>query len=135
MAQVRSQFLSRAAYERVLARQAAGSAKYLAMARSFPTLVHNCGLSQACAFALAKGAERLDVLSDVAVVASAGLPALANGDPAQALHDRATTCECDEYMRLTRTCLEAATWIKRYSEAVLAGNPAVNCAAAAADGG
>ena len=61
--EVRSQRIARAAFERVEARrQGASGDSYLSFARAFSTVIHTSGLAQATAFALAKGAEKLEVL-------------------------------------------------------------------------
>ncbi|MBY0230788.1 MAG: type III-B CRISPR module-associated protein Cmr5, partial [Gemmataceae bacterium] len=52
--QTRSQKMARTAFSRVEER--GKSEEYRAFARSFPTLIHQCGLAQAVAFAQAKNA-------------------------------------------------------------------------------
>lgn len=91
------------------------SKEYLAFARSFPTLLHTSGLAQACAFASARGGHHEDVLKDtVAVVGNF---------ETKAFLERCRTSEVPEYMALYRKTLMAASWVKRYAEALL--KPAV----------
>lgn len=129
----RSQRIARQAFQCVEERQKKPNRdKYLSFARAFPTLIHTSGLAQAGAFALAKGSEKLDVLDDLAEVINAadngwGLKGNAAG---KALDNLARNKPTDEYVRLTRDALQAATWIKRYAEALLAskspGEPSQN---------
>lgn len=87
------------------------SREYLAFARSFPTLLHTSGLAQACAFASARGGHHVDVLKDtVAVVGNLG---------PEAFLERCRRSEVPEYMALYRKTLMAASWVKRYAEALL----------------
>ncbi len=110
----RSQTFSQRAFAAVSARQCLileGRKKYLSFSRSFPTLIHTCGLAQASAFANAKSEHHADVLHDVAIAMG-----LANAD---ALLTRARTEPVLDYLRLTREGLQAASWVKRYAEALL----------------
>lgn len=126
---IRSQRIAREAYRRVQEKAENSDQskrdKYLAFARSFPTLIHSCGLAQASAFALAKGEEKAEVLEDVTrvvMVIDSSWPFQNAWD----LHQQAIRQEPDEnepdvskYLLLTRQALESATWIKRYAEALL----------------
>lgn len=118
MAHTQSQRLAQAAFRAVNARApSATRARYLSFARSFATLIHTCGLAQATAFALAKGKEQEQVLSDLAaVLRGARGYTVADGN---ALHQQATAAPVSEYLRVTRDALLAATWLKRYAEALL----------------
>lgn len=88
--------------------------KYCQLAKKFPALVHNCGLAQALAFVQAKekdgnlGKAYISHLSDVM-----GLK------KDQDLGDLSRSEELREYQRLTLEAIESATWLKRYSEALL----------------
>ena len=88
--------------------------EYSQLAKKFPALVHNCGLAQALAFVQAKekdvniGKAYLSHLSDVM-----GLK------KDEDLGSISRSAELREYQRLTRETIEAATWLKRYSEALL----------------
>ncbi len=117
-----SQRIARAAFQRVENRVERGAGdKYLSFARAFPTLIHTSGLAQASAFALAKGAEKRDVLNDLAEVINAADPDWPF-DSGSTLHEIAVhqATGVRDYIRLTRHALEAATWIKRYAEALIA---------------
>ncbi len=114
MATVQSTKLAALAYERVAAITKDNAPKYLSFARSFPTLIHTCGLVQASAFALAKRGEHGLVLNDLAYVMT-GDKAV-TGDTLQSkIRD---TDDLANYQSLTRRALVCATWIKRYAEAV-----------------
>ena len=85
-------------------------AKFKSFALSFPALIQGCGLAQALAFAQAKGPDGF--LNDLAVIMKE------NGD---GLCESARKAELTVYMRLSRDALDAATWLKRYAEALLKG--------------
>lgn len=88
--------------------------EYSQLAKKFPALVHNCGLAQALAFVQAKekdanvGKAYLSHLSEVMELEK-------NED----LGKLSRTAKLMEYQHLTREAIEAATWLKRYSEALL----------------
>lgn len=126
---VRSQLHARRAYGAVAGRfesddgqRRAGGGdpkKYLSFARAFPTLIHTCGLTQASAFALAKGGHQAAVLDDLAKVldraSGLALHAESRGEPGAG---RPAPTILD-YMLLTREALAGASWLKRYAEALL----------------
>ncbi|MFM7168685.1 MAG: type III-B CRISPR module-associated protein Cmr5 [Planctomycetaceae bacterium] len=93
----------------------AGFAEYLSFARSFPTLIHTCGLAQAAAFASSRKGVQRHVLIDLATVMSAADPAL---NPDNLSRVARETPDVSEYIRLSRLALESAGWIKRYAEAL-----------------
>lgn len=126
---IRSQKFARAAFEQVLSRSESRETQkkeYLSFTRSFPTMIHTSGLSQALAFAMAKGTkqpEKRYVIDDLCRVLHAAGHGWLPGDgeingAALAQRARADT-DAVEYMRLTRHSLQAASWIKRYAEALL----------------
>lgn len=90
--------------------------KYVSFAKRFPALVHTCGLAQAVAFAHAKAPDgylddlRAVMMSEKNDVNSFDVPSFAA---------EIRSAELSEYMRLSRTALEAAGWLKRYAEALL----------------
>jgi CRISPR-associated protein Cmr5 len=88
--------------------------KYASFARSFPSLVHSCGLAQAVAFARAKEhGQYLDDLADV--LSKAGhAEATSAGNFERATREHSVS----DYVRLSRNALQAAGWLKRYVEAV-----------------
>lgn len=104
----RGQKMAQEAFRRV---QANGekSKDYRAFARSFPSLLHQCGLAQAVAFALAdkKKPHRLRYVADLEAV-------LGKNE----LEERTRDARVEEYIRLSRDGLDAASWLKRYVEAL-----------------
>ena len=121
----RSQLIAQAAFAAVSMHAANNDrkyqAKYLSFARSFPTLIHTSGLAQAVAFARAKGAkerEKQDLLNDLSVVLS-GTNSSHQFADGNALDNEARSIPCQDYMQLSRLSLQCATWLKRYSEALL----------------
>jgi len=109
----RSQQLAQEAYVRVAARgQPKGD--YTGFAKKFPALIHTCGLAQAVAFALAK--KEHDYINDLAnVLKAGGHPRVAS---AETLKEQTINEEVSAYLRLSRDAIDAATWLKRYVEAV-----------------
>ena len=107
-----SQKLAQAAYKRISVR--AISDKYKTFSKKFPALIHTCGLAQAIAFGMAKK-ENHDYLDDLAVV----LQSLGHQlkDPAE-LDKTARELHLGDYIRLSRDAINAASWLKRYVEAV-----------------
>jgi CRISPR-associated protein Cmr5 len=117
---LKSQRMAQAAHGRVEGHQrskkAAYQKEYRSFAREFPTLVHQCGLAQAVAFAQAKGGHQADYLADLgAVLAATGHNEAAA--PA-ALAAQTRSLRVSGYVRLSRDALDAAVWIKRYVEAL-----------------
>ncbi|MBM3215931.1 type III-B CRISPR module-associated protein Cmr5 [Candidatus Poribacteria bacterium] len=90
--------------------------KYLTVSRGFPTLVHACGLAQAVAFARAKQNDYERYMKDLAEV----LGAAGNDDVAtvDGLDHASRNEPVSGYLRLSRTALQSANWIKRYAEAL-----------------
>lgn len=130
--EIRSQRLARAAFAQVEVRASAPKEdrdKYLAFARAFPTLIHTSGLAQAVAFALAKGIkpkekEKRLLIDDLCVILHAsghGWLSREMEEPGKELDSHAHDKDTDAvtYMRLTRHALQAASWLKRYAEALL----------------
>jgi len=107
----RNQEYAQRAFHRVQDGNLATNEKYASFAKSFPALLHSCGLCQAVAFADAK--KHADLLDDlVAVLAD---------DAARDRYDLATKArEADvtKYLHLSRDVLSASVWIKRYVEAL-----------------
>jgi CRISPR-associated protein Cmr5 len=104
-----SQLWAQQAYERVSARKGRdGEADYLRFSKRFPSLIHTCGLAQALAFAEAKNQDA--VLSDLAEVLRTTAARLA---------EDSRNAKVPAYLRLSRDSLAAATWLKRYAEAIL----------------
>jgi CRISPR-associated protein Cmr5 len=118
MSQTNSQKMAQAAYtsvhQRVSPREKSVPEKYASFARSFPSVVHACGLAQAVTFAKAKGhGQYLDDLA--AVLNKIGHAEAASVD---SLEKATRECPVPAYVRLSRNTLQAAGWLKRYVEAV-----------------
>ncbi|MBN1547547.1 MAG: type III-B CRISPR module-associated protein Cmr5 [Syntrophaceae bacterium] len=77
--------------------------------KRFPTLIHTCGLCQALAFAQAK--QQNDYLEDIATVL--------NRKPVDNLLQMVPQVPVTDYMSLTREMINAASWLKRYAEALM----------------
>jgi CRISPR-associated protein Cmr5 len=106
-----SQKMAEAAYQQVRKRKP--GAEFVSFARSFPSLVHACGLAQAIVFAAAK--DRKEYIEDLAaVLKAAGYSEAASLD---ALTEAVRNCSVQAYVRLSRSALQAAGWLKRYAEA------------------
>nr|WP_321352794.1 type III-B CRISPR module-associated protein Cmr5 [uncultured Methanoregula sp.] len=85
--------------------------KYLQLARSFPALVHTCGLVQAVAFVTAKEKDTgKDYLRHLETI----MPLVP-----ETLVKKSRTAPLLEYQRLTRDAMDSATWLKRYAETLL----------------
>jgi CRISPR-associated protein Cmr5 len=106
---ITSQTVAETAFGRVRAHQPITD-EYRSFAREFPTLVHQCGLAQAVAFALAKGGQQEEYARDLAAVLKVG--------SVDDLADRTRQSGTANYIRLSRDALKAAVWLKRYVEAL-----------------
>ena len=85
--------------------------EYARVCKSFPALLHTAGLCQALAFAEAK--KHRDYVSHLSGILGQ------NSETLQALSRQADVLE---YQRLSREAIFAATWLKRYAEALLKEN-------------
>ena len=122
---LKKQRLAQAAYERVSQRKKEAETyrkEYRSFAREFPTLVHQCGLAQAVAFAQANANDRTkkkhyeDYGNDLAaVLKAAGHEEIAD---LSALAEKTRSLPMTAYVRLSRDALDAAVWLKRYVEAL-----------------
>ncbi len=104
----RSQQWAERAFERVTRRAGRATKEYVSFTKSFPALIHTCGLVQALAFAQAK--DRDDLLEDLANVLD---------KPKDHLMSESREADTVAYLRLSRDALAAAGWLKRYVEALL----------------
>jgi CRISPR-associated protein Cmr5 len=100
--------------------------QYSSFAKSFPSLIHSCGLSQAIAFAESKNSYYVE---DLAMVLGTVETHIISKDT---LARRSRTANIVEYMRLSRRALSAASWLKRYAAAL--DETPDNAAKNAADG-
>ncbi|WMI71203.1 type III-B CRISPR module-associated protein Cmr5 [Aminobacterium sp. MB27-C1] len=84
--------------------------EYLSFAKSFPNLIHSCGLIQALAFAQSKN--KTVFLADLSFVM--------NGEKKyELIIEESRKATITKYLQLSRHTLAAAEWIKRYAEALL----------------
>jgi CRISPR-associated protein Cmr5 len=98
---------------------------YASYAKSLPTLIQTSGLCQAIAFAQAKSYDTAQrptpwrfLIEDLVAVCALQSETAQPGDAASGFAERVRTEQLSEYMRLTRTCIAAASWLKRYAEAL-----------------
>lgn len=86
--------------------------KYRTLALSFPNMILQSGLCQAVGFLLAKDeAHHQKLLGHLAE--------LLNAPDGEVLHKHILQAELSEYQLLTRKALDAASWLKRYTQALL----------------
>ena len=111
----RSQKLAQAAFASVKAQLKTNTegkisldVKYKSFARTFPSLIHTCGLAQAIAFAEAKEEYHL-FLEDLAKVLTASNRT--DTGTRSLLASAARTVELSGYMRLSRDAIQAASWL------------------------
>jgi CRISPR-associated protein Cmr5 len=110
---LRSQQLAQTAYARVAA-QGELPQEYVSFAKSFPALIHTCGLAQAVAFAFSKN--KTEYIGDLAAVLQAGGHVSINSSTD--LQEQSHNQPLAGYLRLSRDALHAADWLKRYAEAI-----------------
>ncbi len=115
MTQTNSQKMAQAAFKELA--KAPVDRDFVSFARGFPTLAHSSGLTQAIAFAKAKGKkchqQYLAILT--AVLNAGGFGPFGAQTP---IEQAACSCDASEYMRISRGAFIAADWIKRYAEAL-----------------
>ena len=85
-------------------------AEYNRFSKSYPALLHTCGLAQAIAYGQAKAPHYMEDLAYVV-----GLPNV------EGMARAAREAPLPIYQKQSRDTLAAATWIKRYAEALLEG--------------
>lgn len=112
---MREQQRAQCAYARVAGHKGTEQeADHKRFCKRFPALIQSCGLAQALAFAGAKG--QAAYLEDLACVIGT-----CNGE---ALACQSREAGVSAYQKLSRDALAAATWLKRYAEALLEGEEA-----------
>lgn len=85
--------------------------EYRTLALNFPTMILQAGLAQAIGFLKAKGKdEHLLLLAHIAELL---------GKKADALHEEILNSKLAQYQLLTRQAIEAASSLKRYTQALL----------------
>lgn len=114
--QTRSQKFAQEAYKRVMNHDklTKDNKEYTSFAKKFPALIHTCGLAQAISFAIAK--KQTDYVEDLAKVLKDG--GHIEIDSIGALDERARNEPLANYLRLSRDAIQAASWLKRYVEAI-----------------
>ncbi len=91
---------------------------------NLPALIHQCGLCQALAFLVAKGADEekkpyfKKLLNDLALTSK-----LSDIRDWETLTQQSREVRMQEYQRMSREILSCALWFKRYAEAVLKVEP------------
>jgi CRISPR-associated protein Cmr5 len=95
--------------------------EYRSFALSFPSMIHSCGLVQAVAFAVVKNKNYLRDLTEVLKVVEADLgidlPEESRKEE-DLLPNESRKADVMKYMRLSRRALSAASWLKRYVQAL-----------------
>jgi len=112
--QTRQQMRAQAAYSCISSAKKTMSKKetddYAQLAKKFPALVHNCGLAQAIAFIQAK-----EEATGKAYIAHLNRIMDEKSD----IENTSRNADQVKYQWLTREIIMSATWLKRYSEALL----------------
>ena len=88
--------------------------KYRTLALNFPSMILQSGLSQAIGFLMAKGEDEHQMLLDHLATL-----VLDKQEQDKQLHQTILTADLTHYQLLTRQTLEAASWLKRYTQALL----------------
>ena len=110
--QTREQQRAQRAYQQVENhRDKEREAEYKRFCKRFPALIQSCGLVQAIAFAQAK---LPDYLNDLAAVTGQ--------ENHETLAQQTRTAPLNQYQKHSQDALAAATWLKRYAEALLKGD-------------
>lgn len=110
MESTKSQKMAQAAFQTIKSREL--TKEFASFARSFPALIHACGLAQALAFGHEKQPEYLNDLAAVLVAAGHR-----EASSAESLAEATRKQPVAAYVRLSRNALQAAGWLKRYAEA------------------
>lgn len=85
---------------------------YSKLAKRFPVLVHTCGLTMATAYVEAKEKKQGEKYL-------AHLNVIMNNEGHITIAEQSRTAELLQYQYLTHEATESATWLKRYSEALI----------------
>lgn len=89
-------------------------AKYRTLALNFPTMIMQSGLAQAIGFLMAKSKNNLEHQIFLSHIAK-----LLGNQSAEALHTEILKSDITQYQLLTRKALDATSWLKRYTQALL----------------
>ena len=112
---IRTQKYAQAAYPMVEEiQQSTGTleANYRSVALNFPTMIMQSGLSQAIGFLMAKDKDEHRALLQ-------HLAKLLGFESSKDLHQVVVKSELKQYQLLTRQALDASSWLKRYTQALL----------------
>lgn len=111
-AQIKQQKMAQTAYQCVQSVVSKGTEEkkedYSNLAKRFPALVQACGLAQTLAFVEAKQ-KSTDFLTDLVKVMGSK----------EDLVKASREVDLMKYQRLSSEAIDASTWLKRYSEALL----------------
>ena len=110
---IRTQKYAQAAYPKVAQMQKCPiEAEYRTLALSFPTMIMQSGLAQAIGFLMAKDKdEHRELLHHIAE--------LMGFQDAKQMHAVVLESDLKQYQLLTRKALDACSWLKRYTQALL----------------
>lgn len=129
--QIRTQKYAEIAYPLVQAvKDSDIEAKYRTLALNFPTMILQSGLAQAIGFLMAKGnKEHKVLLSHIVVLVNQDetksraddclTQQKAVVDLAKSFHDKVVKSNITDYQLYTRKAIEASSWLKRYTQALL----------------
>lgn len=108
--QIRTQKYAQIAYKLVEAvKGSTMEAKYRTLALNMPTMIMQSGLSQVIGFLMAKNESHHKEMLE-------HLETLLNSRP---LHKDVIQSDVKHYQNLSRQAIEAASWLKRYTQAML----------------
>lgn len=93
-------------------------AKYRTLALNFPNMILQSGLCQAVGFLLAQNGKNNNNEKHHQKLLG-HLAELLNAPDGEILHKHILQAELSEYQLLTRKALDAASWLKRYTQALL----------------
>lgn len=129
--QIRTQKYAEIAYPLVEAIQGNEiEAKYRTLALNFPTMILQSGLAQAIGFLMAKGKQEHKILlSHIVVLVNKNespdmkQACLQQTDGIKKMtkdfHDKVVDSNITDYQLYTRKTIEASSWLKRYTQALL----------------
>lgn len=107
----REQEFAQKAYTAVVKHQGKEESQFRQAAVTFPSLLHNNGLCQAVSFyQLEKVKVRNQYLADLAFVL---------GYSKDEFVEKSKNSSIEVYMHLTQLTMQAASWLKRYAQALL----------------
>ena len=112
---IRTQKYAQAAYpmvEEIQHSTGTLEANYRSVALNFPTMIMQSGLSQAIGFLMAKDKDEHRALLQ-------HLAKLLGFESSKDFHQVVVKSELKQYQLLTRQALDASSWLKRYTQALL----------------